>query len=236
MFYDQFMKLCDERGVKPTPVLKEIGISTGNLKKWKGGSTVGADILEKLANYFQVTVDYFFQDETDFIDPKISDDANVIANIYYLMKANPDLMCSILRGSELDSASLCRIAKYMGCSVAYLNPELDGQKMLEPEQNGAPLLTENEQILDILGRAAANKTFRCLQVQISRIVISNLEKLGKTYDNLCEIRLSKQKIADLFDHSKKPSDIAPLNTSDIFRIARDFNVGLNFLFTGRESV
>ncbi len=233
MFYDQFIKLCGEHGVKPTPVIKEIGLSTGNLKKWKSGSTVGADTLQKLADYFQVTVDYFFQDEANYAEPNISDDANALTNIYYLMKAHPDLMCSILSGNELDSMSLCRIAKYMGCAVTYLNPELDGQKLLAPEQGTSPL-TENEQILDILGRAAANKTYRCLQVQISRLVISNLERFGKSPDDLCKIQLASKKIADLFDRSKKPTDIAPLNTSDIFRIVREFGVGLTFLFTGRE--
>ncbi len=233
MFYDQFIKLCDEKGVKPTPVLKEIGISTGNLKKWKTGSTVGADILEKLAGYFQVTVDYFFQDD-EGKEPEISNDANALTNVYYIMKAHPDMMCSVLNGVELDAASLSRIAKYMGCSVTYLNPELDGQKLLEPEQSKPSPLTENEQILDILGRAAANKPYRCLQVQVSRIVISNLERFGKTPDDLYAIKLSEKKIADLFDRSKKPTEIAPLNTSDIFRIVREFDVGLTFLFTGRE--
>lgn len=33
MFYEQFLKICSERGVKPTPVLKQIGLSTGNLKE-----------------------------------------------------------------------------------------------------------------------------------------------------------------------------------------------------------
>lgn len=150
------------------------------------------------------------------------------------MKAHPDMMCSVLNGEELDAASLARIAKYMGCSVTYLNPELDGQKLLEPKQSKPSPLTENEQILDILGRAAANKPYRCLQVQISRIVISNLERFGKTTDDLYAIKLSEKKIADLFDRSKKPTEIAPLNTSDIFRIVREFDVGLTFLFTGRE--
>lgn len=234
MFYDQFVKLCEEKGIKPSPVLKQLGLSSGNLKKWQTGSTVSSDTLEKLSAYFGVPIDYFFQGEDNYVEANISNDANAITNVYYIMKAHPDLMCSILKGEELDAASLARIAKYMGCSVTYLNPELDGQKLLEPEQSKPLPLTENEQILDILGRAAANKPYRCLQVQISRIVISNLERFGKTPDDLYAIKLSEKKISDLFDRSKKPTEIAPLNTSDIFRIVREFDVGLTFLFTGRE--
>lgn len=63
VFYEQFLKICSENGVKPTPVLKQIGLSTGNLKKWESGSTVSADTLEKLAAYFGVPVDYFFQSD-----------------------------------------------------------------------------------------------------------------------------------------------------------------------------
>ena len=62
MFYTQLVKLCKERGVKPTPVLKKIGISATNLKRWQNGATVNSDILAKLANFFDVSVEYFFDD------------------------------------------------------------------------------------------------------------------------------------------------------------------------------
>lgn len=58
LFYDQFLKVCEENGVKPTPALKEIGLSPGNLKKWESGSSIGSDILAKIANYFDVSTDY----------------------------------------------------------------------------------------------------------------------------------------------------------------------------------
>lgn len=54
MFYDQFLKICNEKGIKPTLVLKQIGLSSGNLKKWESDSTASADTLEKLADYFGV--------------------------------------------------------------------------------------------------------------------------------------------------------------------------------------
>lgn len=236
MFYEQFLKICDERGVKPTPVLKQIGLSTGNLKKWESGSTVSADTLEKLAVYFGVPVDYFFQNDDSYSDMGISDNANTVSKVYYIMKSHPEIICSILNGSTLSTADLHRIANYMGCKVAYLNPEI-GESALSGEPDTAQTesyLTENEQILDILGRAAANKTYRCMQVQISRIVVSNLEKLGIGLKDILELNLAEKKICDLFDRSKEPAKIAPFNCSDIFRIANGFRTSLTYLFTGRD--
>ena len=237
MFYEQFLKICNERGIKPTPVLKQIGLSTGNLKKWESGSTVSADTLEKLAAYFGVPVDYFFQSDDSYIDIGISDNANVFSKVYYIMKSNPEIICSILNGSTLSTADLYRIANYMGCKVAYLNPDIDESTLGEKPDlvQTANHLTENEQLLDILGRAAASKEYRCLQVQISRIVVSNLEKLGVTLKETLELNLAEKKTRDLFDRSKEPTEIAPFNCSDIFRIANGFKTSLTYLFTGRDN-
>lgn len=236
MFYDQFLKVCKEKGVKPTPALKEIGLSPGNLKKWESGSSVGSDTLEKLAAYFGVPVDYFFQSDDSYTDVDITDNANAISKVYYIMKSNPEIICSILNGSTLNSADLYRIANYMGCKVAYLNPDVDESTLTgEPDAaQAANYLTGNEQLLDILGRTAANKAYRCLQVQISRIVVSNLEKLGVTLKDTLELNLAEKKTRNLFDRAKEPTEIAPFNCSDIFRIANGFRASLTYLFTGRD--
>lgn len=59
MFYDQLIKICKERNVKPTPLIKSLGLSAGNLKRWQEGATVNSDILMMLSDYFGVPVDYF---------------------------------------------------------------------------------------------------------------------------------------------------------------------------------
>ena len=48
MFYNQLIKLCEEHNEKPTPLLKSLGLSATNLKRWQNGSTVNSDILAKL--------------------------------------------------------------------------------------------------------------------------------------------------------------------------------------------
>lgn len=58
MFYDQFIKLCDESNTKPTPLLRQLGLSAGNLQKWQKGASVNSDILYKISEHFGVSIDY----------------------------------------------------------------------------------------------------------------------------------------------------------------------------------
>ena len=57
MFWDNFKKICDERGVKPTPVLKECGISTGSIGRWQKGAAPYADAVLTLAEYLNCSTD-----------------------------------------------------------------------------------------------------------------------------------------------------------------------------------
>lgn len=57
MFWDNFKKECDKRGLKPTPVLKECGISTGSIGRWQAGSSPNADAIIAIAKYLQCSTD-----------------------------------------------------------------------------------------------------------------------------------------------------------------------------------
>lgn len=59
MGYDAFEKLCTSRNVTPYKVAKETGVSTSTLSSWKKGRyTPKQDKLQKIADYFGVSVDY----------------------------------------------------------------------------------------------------------------------------------------------------------------------------------
>lgn len=59
MFWERFSQLCNEHGIKPNPLAKEIGISSGIITKWKTSGTLpNGETLKKLANYFGCSVDY----------------------------------------------------------------------------------------------------------------------------------------------------------------------------------
>lgn len=85
MYYEVFQQLCDERGVRPGTVSKATGVSTATLTNWKQGKyTPKPDKLQKIADYFGVSLDYlmngrnqdayYVNPETAKIAQKVFDD------------------------------------------------------------------------------------------------------------------------------------------------------------------
>ena len=58
MFWQNFKKLCESIGTSPNAVCANIGLSTAAATYWKNGSIPKGDALIKLADYFNVSVDY----------------------------------------------------------------------------------------------------------------------------------------------------------------------------------
>ena len=62
--YEIFEKLLMERGVTAYKVAKATGISTGSMTDWKKGrSAPKVDKLQKIADYFGVSVEYLLGNE-----------------------------------------------------------------------------------------------------------------------------------------------------------------------------
>ena len=64
MFYDIYKNLCISVGKSATAVAVELGISRGTVSNWKNsGASPSGEILQKLADYFNVSVDYLLTGE-----------------------------------------------------------------------------------------------------------------------------------------------------------------------------
>lgn len=64
-FYERFVSLCDEKGIKPGRAAEDCGINRSNVTMWKNnGGTPRSNALQKLADYFGVTTDYLLGKET----------------------------------------------------------------------------------------------------------------------------------------------------------------------------
>ena len=81
MFYDRFLELCAEKGVRPTNACVEAGLSRGLAAKWKAEKTKkpSTDALEKISKYFGKSIDEILADgkgEKSFPEDRhaISDD------------------------------------------------------------------------------------------------------------------------------------------------------------------
>ena len=64
MFYDVYVELCHNNGKSPSAVAQELGINKSNVSNWKNnGYTPRGAVLNKIAEYFGVSVDYLLGKE-----------------------------------------------------------------------------------------------------------------------------------------------------------------------------
>lgn len=59
IFWDKFLKLCNDRHIAPSAVCDAVGLSNSSPSKWKNGATPNAAALHKIAEYFGMPADYF---------------------------------------------------------------------------------------------------------------------------------------------------------------------------------
>ena len=57
MFYDNLKQVCDEKGVKMTPIVAECGGAKGSISNWKNGASPNSDIVAKLSVRLNVPTD-----------------------------------------------------------------------------------------------------------------------------------------------------------------------------------
>lgn len=79
--YDKINALCASKGIKPSKMCSDIGISRGLVTDLKMGRKKGvsAETAQKIASYFGVTVGYLLGEETEKTPtPNSEDERNVI--------------------------------------------------------------------------------------------------------------------------------------------------------------
>lgn len=58
MFYNIFLKLCNDRGISPSAAALDMGFTKAANTKWAAGKTPRDATLAKIAEYFNVSVEY----------------------------------------------------------------------------------------------------------------------------------------------------------------------------------
>lgn len=77
MFWEVFYNLCITNGTKPNAVCKELNLSNATSTHWKNGTMPKGDVLIKIADYFDCSVDYLLgrQNEMNGSSPKFVNNA-----------------------------------------------------------------------------------------------------------------------------------------------------------------
>lgn len=74
LFWINFVNLCNEHNIKPNPLAKELGISSGTLTGWKNGSSPRDTAVQKIANYFNVSPEYLLGKSNQKEKPSTNDE------------------------------------------------------------------------------------------------------------------------------------------------------------------
>lgn len=83
MFWETYCSLCKERGETPTGVSIKCGSSNASAVKWKNGSIPNGKTLQKIADYFGVSVDYLLCGKKE--NPtaeKLSDEERMLLELF----------------------------------------------------------------------------------------------------------------------------------------------------------
>lgn len=240
MFYDRFIELCNLKKIKPTALLKQLGLTYGNLTRWQKGASVSLDTVKVIADYFGVPIDYFFDEDSDkkIIEYVSEEEQYTFKNLYESLKSHPDYVASFMNGdiNKYDYHDYKRIADYMHTTVSYiLHPKT--YKAFSEQQSGESHIRHNnipakDLILNILGKPSASKEYKFTQVRISMVILQHILNMGITAQQLKQIRLSEQKILQLSDISVEESKKKNYNFSDLTRISEAFNISYEYMLTG----
>lgn len=92
MFWERLQMLCKEKDVKVTPLVIKLGISPGAISRWKNGANPKGDILNKFADYFNVSTDYLLgkTDKRQVPEGLTAKDLETLERIKYLQEHSPE--------------------------------------------------------------------------------------------------------------------------------------------------
>ena len=68
MFYERFHEICKKRGTTATAIVKDLGLSSGNMTNWKNGRKPKTEVAIKIAQRLEVSVEYLMGEETEVKD------------------------------------------------------------------------------------------------------------------------------------------------------------------------
>ncbi len=87
-FYNNFVKLCNKSGKKPSAVAEEIGLSRSLVTRWKSGRGITDSTAQRIAEYFEVSVDELMAEEEE--KEKSPSQEDELAEELQMLRDDPD--------------------------------------------------------------------------------------------------------------------------------------------------
>lgn len=235
MFWTRYLQICEEHGVKPHAVLRELGISTGSAANWKKGSLPTGEILNKLAAYFDVSVEYLITDDEISIMPK----QKKLKMFFNTLLAIPQRWASLRSGKDVDENIISNITRYTNCSMRFLyNEEIINYTPKGEYDKSVTADTDTlHSIFEILDNCADSDEYKALQIQLSRIVLYNIDNKGFTMDTVLsytEFEPKKMKFIYTGDKNKDNTLNYGMNFSDLTMMKKKTGLSYQYMFTGIE--
>ena len=84
MFWNRFFYLCERYTIKPLNVVKALNIGAGSITNWKNGTIPNGETLSKIADYFNVSIDYLLGRDDSLGTLEIRRRVKEIAEVYNL--------------------------------------------------------------------------------------------------------------------------------------------------------
>ncbi|WP_147621975.1 helix-turn-helix transcriptional regulator [Huintestinicola sp.] len=233
IFWRKYNELCDEHGLKPRALATELGISAATVTKWVNDGMPNLDMITRIAEYFDVPIDYLINEDDTPIIPQ----ANKKRSVFKSVSSLSQRWVSLRRGSEISLEMQLKIIPYVNCTVQFLNND----KYIEyvPETSyDTEHLKDTETIFDILGildHCADTESYRIVQVQLSRIVLYHLKEKGFDREALRTEHLDQEKMEYLYTgkDSGKTHNYG-LNFSDMDFLREFTGLSYQVMFTGIE--
>lgn len=229
MFWEKFQYLSELKGIKPHAVLKELEISSGSANNWKKGTIPNGEILKKIADYFDVSIDSLLDFE-DNESVKLSSKKSVFKKLGSI----PQRFNSLRAVLDTSDEQKLAIAKYVGCPIWWLLNEQNIK--FEPKETSSDSDSVLFTILDIMDGCADNDIDKAMQIQLSRVVLYRLAEKGFGTEKLSTFTGVDQKKLHFILTGEENRDSSlnyGLNFSDLVYLKNVTGLDYPYLFSGK---
>ena len=76
MFFQNYLRLCNSKNIKPTAAALEMGIAKATVSRWKSGCKPNSATLQKIADYFGVPVETLTEEQKETA-PTVTDERDL---------------------------------------------------------------------------------------------------------------------------------------------------------------